>query len=207
MRTGFPYLSKFLSKLTEIVGAGLASAAGAFLLGHIATPSAPPPVVQIVPADADTIRMVRGDQVVVDDLRKDIAPAGKPAPEADPAPQATITIAPAPVKVEKPAKPAPAVSREHKAETSRFLTGGEAPVRTAPASHGVEQPTVTQVGDAKVLLPASTPPTAETTSEGGFRLFAALRQIPAWFLPNIDPLRVEAPRPPMPVGQFWPSTM
>jgi hypothetical protein len=54
--------SKVVSRLIEIVGAGLASALGAFLLGQIAKPAAPPPpVVKIVPADAETIRMVRGD--------------------------------------------------------------------------------------------------------------------------------------------------
>jgi hypothetical protein len=61
MRSDVSVPSKVVSRLIEIVGAGLASAVGAFLLGQIAKPAAPPPpVVKILPADAATIRMVRG---------------------------------------------------------------------------------------------------------------------------------------------------
>jgi hypothetical protein len=62
MRTDVFFPSTVLSKLIEIVGAGLASAVGAFLLGQIAKPATPPPpVVKIRSADAGTIRTVRSN--------------------------------------------------------------------------------------------------------------------------------------------------
>jgi hypothetical protein len=73
MRSDLPFLSKFLGKLLEVIGAGLASAAGAFLLGHIAKPATPPPVVQIMPADANTIRMVRGEPTITLERQKNTA--------------------------------------------------------------------------------------------------------------------------------------
>ena len=204
MRTDVPFLSRFLSKLLEIVGAGFASAAGAFLLGHIATPAVPPAVVQIVPADAETIRMVRGDQTAVEELRKDLAGADQPAAEVEPAV--------ASVKVEKVAKTANALParREHRAESARVgMTGQTAvpewPLQIVPPSNGAGQPAGPQVREG-----ADLPQPLAANQEAGehhFRLFAALRQIPAWFLPSTDRLQSVAPRPPLPVGQFWQSTM
>jgi hypothetical protein len=79
--------SKVVSRLIEIVGAGLASALGAFLLGQIAKPSAPPPpVVKILPADAATIRMVRGDAAHNGPLTTD----GTAMPDARPTPYALL---------------------------------------------------------------------------------------------------------------------
>src|SRR5262249_9594905 len=48
---------------------------------------------------------------------------------------------------------------------------------------------------------------ASNSGEEERPLFARLRQIPSWFLPENDRIFGELPRPPMPVGEFLQSSM
>jgi hypothetical protein len=201
MRTGFPFLSKFLSKLLEILGAGLASAAGAFLLGHIATPSAPPAVVQIVPADADTVRLVRGEPKAGAELRRDVTGQSRSVVSA----------------AEKVAKPAVRVLPQKVREPERAarVDGNQASLHEAPLHEVPLHILPTPVGASSGWPTAgqgtdvARPQTAgeQGSQEKHFQLLATLRQIPGWFVPSSVDTLADVPRPPIPVGQFWQSTM
>ena len=63
MRTRFTFLSRFAVKFVEVAGAGLASAACAYVFGQIERPQPPAvPVVQVAPASAERARMARDDR-------------------------------------------------------------------------------------------------------------------------------------------------
>ena len=80
MRMLVPRFPGFLSKVLELAGAGLASAIGAFLLSQMVSKPAPtapaPQMVQLAPADADLIGIVRADQAAL------LAELQKVVPEA-----------------------------------------------------------------------------------------------------------------------------
>ena len=84
-----------LGKLTELAGAGLASAAGAFLFAQLARPAAPPPpIVQIEPVQQELVRAVRSENAaLIQELRK-----AEVAKEPDTPPRIASVAAPKPPK-------------------------------------------------------------------------------------------------------------
>jgi hypothetical protein len=216
MRVIFPRLSGFCSKILEMLGAGLASAIGAFLLSQIVSKPEPMPpeprMVQIVPADAETMRLVRSDQAaLVAEIKKSEPQVPADTTVMPPPAPAAKAAAPALPKLVKSA-PAVAAPREPKAEA----------VHPTPASYRAAsvEPLPIQPATAAATLPvrpASQPVVqdadphatalAEASAGGRFRILSALRQVPSWFLPDTDKLFGDAPRPPMPVGQLLSRAM
>jgi hypothetical protein len=205
MRQLVPRFPGFFSKILEMAGAGLASAIGAFLLSQIVSKPAPatlePQMVQIVPAAAEVLSIVRSDQAaLVAELRKfappepvapaSLAPMSARVPVPAPAPRPGVAIAP------KPAKTATAavVRQEPKADPAR-------PVATSYKTTADEPLSIQPVSAA----PAPQPAPAAGGESG--RVFSTLKQIPSWFLPDSERLFGDAPRPPMPVGQLLSSAM
>jgi hypothetical protein len=210
MRIFVPRLSRFCSKILEIGGAGLASAIGAFLLSQIVTKPAPdlPEARLVQPAlgETEVIRVVRTEQAaLLAEIRKISEPQAAPDPAAPAAPAKTAAAAP-----QKPVKPTPP-RREAKQETARPVTAAykavvEEPVAIQPANVAANTPAkpasppVVENADLRAAPP-------EASSGGRFRVLSALRQVPGWFLPDTDKLFSDAPRPPMPVGQFLSRAM
>jgi hypothetical protein len=221
-------LPAVLGKLTELAGAGLASAAGAFLFAQLAKPVAPPPpIVQIEPVQEELVRAVRSENAaLIQELRK-----------AETARETVTETSPriASVAAPKPAKPGqtPASGRKPNADhggmgvTDRKsdrvneadmrapdmrapdmrAPDAKAPDITAPMN-GRAQPTA-----AASLVPVSAsnpaPQVVDSTSAidqspargAEFPWLARLRQIPDIFRPAPSAART-APRPPMPVGEL-----
>jgi hypothetical protein len=208
MRQLVPRFPGFFSKILEMAGAGLASAIGAFLLSQIVSrPPAPatlePQMVQIVPAAAEVLSIVRSDQAaLLAELQKfapaepvapaSIAPMSARIPVPVPSPKAVAAIAP------KPAKTATAavVRQEPKADPARPVATSYKTIADEPLSI---QPT-------SAAPTAASQPAPAAGAEGG-RVFSTLKQIPSWFLPDSERLFGDAPRPPMPVGQLLSSAM
>jgi hypothetical protein len=192
-----------LSKVLELAGAGLASAIGAFLLSQIVSKPAPAPpapqMVQIVPADAAMLSIVRSDQAaLLAELHKVVGPEVA-APRTSTAPAAVS--APAKAAAAAPPKPAkttqPVPLPREKADAARPVTASYKAATEEPL------PILTVGAAAAAALPPASP-----ASEGGqFRVFSTLKQIPSWFVPDTDKLFSDAPRPPMPVGQLVSSAM
>ena len=62
MRPRFAFLSRFAVKFVEVAGAGLASAACAYVFGQIERPQPPAaPVVQMAPLSVERARMTQND--------------------------------------------------------------------------------------------------------------------------------------------------
>jgi hypothetical protein len=207
MRRLVPRFPGFFSKLLEMAGAGLASAIGAFLLSQIVSrPPAPAtlePMVQIVPAAAEVLGIVRSDQAALLAELQKFAPAEPVAPASIatmsaripvpvPSPKAVAAIAP------KPAKTATAavVRQEPKADPARPVATSYKTIADEPLSI---QPTSAAPTAASQPAPAA--------GAEGRRVFSTLKQIPSWFLPDSERLFGDAPRPPMPVGQLLSSAM
>jgi hypothetical protein len=197
MRMLLPRLPGFWSKVLELAGAGLASAIGAFLLSQIVSKPAPssapaPQVVQLAPADAELIGIVRADQAaLLAELQKMVPESSRAS--APPQAQASKTAAATPPRPAKTAQPVP-LPREPKTRAANASYQGvaEAPLPIQPASVGAMTP------EARAV--SGEPP------ESG-RVISTLKQIPSWFAPNSEKLSGDAPRPPMPVGQFVSSAM
>jgi hypothetical protein len=155
-------------------------------------------MVQIAPADAAMLSIVRSDQAaLLAELHKVVGPE-LTTPRTSTAPAAVSApakaAAGAPPKLAKAAQPVP-LPRE-KADAARPVTASykaaEEPLPILPVSAA-----------AAAALPPASP-----ASEGGqFRVFSTLKQIPSWFVPDTDKLFSDAPRPPMPVGQLVSSAM
>ena len=114
MQTNFAFLSRFGVKFIEVAGAGLASALCAYCLGRMGEPPAPPPapIVQVVPASDDAMRMAQDDHALLAALvRKETESQKKPEGAAD---------APSSASASKPVKPAPVTQgrRNQKPEPS-----------------------------------------------------------------------------------------
>jgi hypothetical protein len=190
----FAFLSRFGVKFVEVAGAGLASALCAYCLGQIGQqPAAPPPIVQVLPASADTIRTARDDRALLAALaRKDRDTAAEPEQEG-PAPVAAAGS--------KPAKPAPTV------QTRRNQTSEPLPIQPPiAASNSAPKPAV-QAPPALLGRDGFATSGPSGHEEDERPLFARLKQIPSWFLPDNDRIFGVVPRPPMPVGEFFRSAM
>jgi hypothetical protein len=208
MRMIVPRLSGFCSKVLEVIGAGLASAIGAFLLSQIVSKpaAAPPPeprMVRIVPADAETMRLVRSEQAA---LTTEIQKAS----DSQTPPEAVTATTPAPTRkaaaaaLPRPAKTAqaPTVLREPKMDAARPAPASYRAATVEPMPiHPVSAAAVPPAQPVSPVVENAEPP-AEATNDGRFRILSTLRQVPGWFLPDTEKLFGDAPRPPMPVGQF-----
>jgi hypothetical protein len=65
------FLSRFAVKFVEVAGAGIASAACAYIFGQIERPQPPSaPVVQIAPASVERARMTQNDHPLVDETAR-----------------------------------------------------------------------------------------------------------------------------------------
>jgi hypothetical protein len=200
--TRFTFLSRFAVKFVEVAGAGLASAACAYVFGQIERPQPPAaPVVQVAPAIAERAPMARDDRPLVGETaRKET----ESQPESAAATSTTVS-APKLAKLTKPASPRRNQKSEQVplAETKARL--GE-PLAISPSS--VASNAAPKASGQSVRAPAAYEGSAASNSgeEDGPRL-ARLKQIPSWFMPENDRIFGELPRPPMPVGEFLQSSM
>jgi hypothetical protein len=213
----FAFLSRFGMKFVEVGGAGLASAACAYVLGQMGQqpPAPPPPIVQVMPPSEDAMRMARDEHALLSALvrketerRNESAAQAKPenATQAKPENAASASSAAA-----KPAKaPAAQVRRNQKPEQA--VSAEPQPRASEPSP---VQPPVAAAMSAPIPLapnPAAQPGrdgSAASAPSGGAEggpIFA-LRQIPSLLMPDNERVFGIAPRPPMPVGEFLPSAM
>ena len=212
MQPRFSYLSKFVVKLLEVAGTGLASAVGAYFLSQVGAPPAAnpalmtPALVQVTATNEEMVRLVRDEHAVVVELRKELDARRRPEPVVavvqTPAVVAT-TPAPAPL----PPKPTQAASSRHQ-KAERTLPAEAKPTRSS------EQPPIQPAGAASQSLPkaiepnpkiaeqvAAVPPfrvAASTSGEGEVSPLNKPRQNTAWVLPGV----VDPPRPPRAVGEL-----
>ena len=202
MRPRFTFLSRFAVKFVEVAGAGLASAACAYVFGQIERPQPPAaPVVQIAPASVERARMTQNDYPLL----------GETARKETDSQLETAAATPTPVSAPKLAKLTQAASprRNQKAEQGPLAEtkphSGE-PLALSP-SRVASNPAPKTAGQS-VRAPAGYEGSAAANSGEEERpLLARLKQIPSWFLPENDRIFGELPRPPMPVGEFLQSSM
>lgn len=195
-------LSRLGIKFIEVVGAGLASALCAYCLGQLGKPpNAPAPVVQILPASDDAIRMARDDHALLAQLvRKESESQKKPDTAAAPASGAA---APKPAQVMQTAQARRSPKIDSSTETAQraaeplsiqpAIAASNSPPR--PPARSMETPL------GRDGLAVSMPDEEERP------LLARLKQIPSWFLPDNDRIFGAVPRPPMAVGEFLRSAM
>ena len=202
MRTRFTFLSRFAVKFVEVAGAGLASAACAYVFGQIERPQPPAaPVVQVAPAIAERAPIARDDRPLVGETaRKEI----DSQPESAAATPTTVS-APKLAKLTQPASPRRNQKSEQVPLAETKARSGE-PLAISPSS--VASNAAPKASGQSVRAPAGYEGSAP--SNGGEEdrpLLARLKQIPSWFLPENDRIFCELPRPPMPVGEFLQSSM
>jgi hypothetical protein len=200
--TRFTFLSRFAVKFVEVAGAGLASAACAYVFGQIERPQPPAaPVVQVAPAIAEPARIARDDRPLLGETaRKET----ESQPESAAATSTTVS-APKLAKLTQPASPRRNQKSEQVplAETKARL--GE-PLAISPSS--VASNAAPKASGQSVRAPAAYEGSAASNSgEEDGPLLARLKQIPSWFMPENDRIFGELPRPPMPVGEFLQSSM
>jgi len=202
VRTRFTFLSRFAVKFVEVAGAGLASAACAYVFGQIERPQPPAaPVVQMAPASVERARVARDDHPLLGETaRKETGSQ----PESSAATPATVVAAP------KLAKPIQAASprRNQKSEQSPLAEtkarSGE-PLAISPSSVASN---AAKAAGQSVRAPVGYDVSAASNGAEEERpLLARLKQIPSWFLPENDRIFGDLPRPPMPVGEFVQSSM
>ena len=208
MQLRFSVLSRFGIKFVEVAGAGFASAVCAYCLGHIGEPpGAAAPIVQVLPAGDDAIRMVRDDHALLAALaRKEAENHAKP--ESAPAapsigPVAKPARPPQPAQVRRNRTPEQAVLAEVRPRLAAPLPI-QAPIS---APNFTANPAGQRGAEARV---GHEGPAATSASNGGEDerpLLARLQQIPSWFLPDNDRIFGDVPRPPMPVGGLLQSAM
>jgi hypothetical protein len=196
------FLSRFAVKFVEVAGAGIASAACAYIFGQIERPQPPSaPVVQIAPASVERARMTQNDHPLLGE------PARKETESQPESAAATPTAASAP-KLAQPAQ-ATLPRRNQKAEQGPLA---EAKTRTgeplAISPSRVASNSAPKAAGQSVQAPVGYGgAVASNSGEEERPLLARLRQIPSWFLPENDRIFGELPRPPMPVGEFLQSSM
>jgi hypothetical protein len=204
MQGRFTVLSRFAIKFVEVASAGLASAVCAFCLGQLGEqrPAPAPPVVQVVPASEDAMRMARDDHALLAALvRKQTE---------GPAEVATARPAPA-VAASRPAKPMPAVQarriqRPEPAVSAEVHARPAEPMTIAPPIAAANSGASVQAQSPR----APTTPDATAAASAGEEehpLLDRLAQIPAWLLPGNERVFGAAPRPPMPVGELFQGAM
>ena len=202
MRTRFTFLSRFAVKFVEVAGAGLASAACAYVFGQIERPQPPAvPVVQVAPASAERARMARDDRPLLGETGRKETDS---QPESAAATPTTIS-APRLAKLTQPASPRRNQKSEEVPLAETKARSGE-PLAISPSSAASNA--APKASGQSVRAPAGYEGSAPSNSgEEDRPLLARLKQIPSWFLPENDRIFGELPRPPMPVGEFLQSSM
>jgi hypothetical protein len=196
------FLSRFAVKFVEVAGAGIASAACAYIFGQIERPQPPSaPVVQIAPASVERARMTQNDHPLFDETART---------ETENKPE-NVAATPTAVSAPKLAQPAQAAlpRRNQKSEQGPLAEAkarlGE-PLAISPSR--VASNSAPKAAGQSVQVPAGYGgAVASNSGEEERPLLARLRQIPSWFLPENDRIFGELPRPPMPVGEFLQSSM
>lgn len=196
------FLSRFAVKFVEVAGAGIASAACAYIFGQIERPQPPSaPVVQIAPASVERARMTQNDHPLVGETART---------ETENKPE-NVAATPTAVSAPKLAQPAQAAlpRRNQKSEQGPLAEAkarsGE-PLAISPSR--VASNSAPKAAGQSVQAPVGyggAP--ASNSGEEERPLLARLRQIPSWFLPENDRIFGELPRPPRPVGEFLQSSM
>jgi hypothetical protein len=198
--TRFTFLSRFAVKFVEVAGAGLASAACAYVFGQIERPQPPAtPVVQVAPAIAERAPMARDDRPLLGETARKETDSQPESAAATP----TTVSAPKLAKLTQPASPRRNQKPEQVAEAK--ARSGE-PLGISPSSAASNA--VPKASGQSVRAAAGYE--GSSPSNGGEEdgpLLARLKQIPSWFLPENDRIFGELPRPPMPVGEFLQSSM
>jgi len=202
VRTRFTFLSRFAVKFVEVAGAGLASAACAYVFGQIERPQPPAvPVVQVAPASAERARMARDDRPLLGETGRKETDS---QPESAAATPTTIS-APRLAKLTQPASPRRNQKSEEVPLAETKARSGE-PLAISPSSAASNA--APKASGQNVRAPAGYEGSAPSNSgEEDRPLLARLKQIPSWFLPENDRIFGELPRPPMPVGEFLQSSM
>jgi hypothetical protein len=207
VRIRFTFLSKFAVKFVEVAGAGLASAACAYVFGQIERPQPPAaPVVQVAPVSAERARMARDDRPLLGETARketDSQPESAASQPESAAATPTTVSAPKLAKLTQPASPRRNQKPEQVAEAK--ARSGE-PLGISPSSAASNA--VPKASGQSVRAAAGYE--GSSPSNGGEEdgpLLARLKQIPSWFLPENDRIFGELPRPPMPVGEFLQSSM
>jgi hypothetical protein len=101
VRTRFTFLSRFAVKFVEVAGAGLASAACAYVFGQIERPQPPAaPVVQVAPATVERARMARDDRPLLGETGRKETDSQPESAAATP----TIVSAPKLAKLTQPVR-------------------------------------------------------------------------------------------------------
>ena len=196
------FLSRFAVKFVEVAGAGIASAACAYIFGQIERPQpASAPVVQIAPASVERARMTQNDHPLL----------GETARTETENKLESVAATPTAVSAPKLAQPAQAALprrnqkseqgplAEAKARSGEPLAISPSRVASNSAPKAAGQSVQAPVGYGGAV--------ASNSGEEERPLLARLRQIPSWFLPENDRIFGELPRPPMPVGEFLQSSM
>jgi hypothetical protein len=209
VRTKFTFLSKFAVKFVEVAGAGLASAACAYVFGQIERPQPPAaPVVQIAPVSAERARMARDDRPLLSETARketDSQPESAASQPESAAATPTTVSAPKLAKLAQPASPRRNQRSEQVPLAETKARSGE-PLAISPSS--VASNAAPKAPGQSVRAPAGYEGSAASNSgEEDGPLLARLKQIPSWFLPENDRVFGELPRPPMPVGEFLQSSM
>jgi hypothetical protein len=200
--TRFTFLSRFAVKFVEVAGAGLASAACAYVFGQIERPQPPAaPVVQVAPAIAERARMAPDDRPLVGETARKESDSQPESAAATP----TTVSAPKLAKLTQPASPRRNQKSEQVPLAETKARSGE-PLAISPPS--VASNAAPKASGQSVRAPAGYEGSAASNSgEEDGPLLARLKQIPSWFLPENDRIFGELPRPPMPVGEFLQSSM
>src|SRR5215831_210912 len=203
-------LSRFAVKFVEVAGAGIASAACAYIFGQIERAPQPPsaPVVQIAPASVERARMTQNDHPLLGEpARKETESQPESAASQPESAAATPTTVSAPrlAKLTQPASPRRNQKSEQVPLAETKARSGE-PLAISPSSAASNA--APKASGQSVRAPAGYEGSAPSNSgEEDRPLLARLRQIPSWFLPENDRIFGELPRPPMPVGEFLQSSM
>jgi hypothetical protein len=200
--TRFTFLSRFAVKFVEVAGAGLASAACAYVFGQIERPQPPAtPVVQVAPAIAERAPMARDDRPLLGETARKETDSQPESAAATP----TTVSAPKLAKLTQPASPRRNQKSEQVPLAETKARSGE-PLAISPSS--VAANAAPKASGQSVRAPAGYAGSAASNSgEEDRPLLARLKQIPSWFLPENDRIFGELPRPPMPVGEFLQSSM
>jgi len=208
VRIRFTFLSRFAVKFVEVAGAGLASAACAYVFGQIERPQPPAaPVVQIAPV-SERARMARDDRPLLGETARketDSQPESAASQPESAAATPTTVSTPKLAKLTQPASPRRNQKSEQVPLVETKARSGE-PLAISPSSAASNA--APKASGQSVRAPAGYEGSA--ASNGGEEdgpLLGRLKQIPSWFLPENDRIFGELPRPPMPVGEFLQSSM
>jgi hypothetical protein len=205
VRPRFAFLSRFAVKFVEVAGAGLASAACAYVFGQIERPQPPAaPVVQMAPASVERARMTQNDYPLL----------GETARKETDRPESAAAV-PTPVAAPKLARSTQAASprRNQKSEQgplaeTKARSGEPLALSSSRVASNAEPHAAPNAPGQSFQAPVGYEGSAASNSgEEEQPLLARLKQIPSWFLPENDRIFGELPRPPMPVGEFLQSSM